>query len=159
MAQSCQPLKWWAAGVVLASCTPPNSGISLLWLVPTSGPRATQLTITPLQGSGDYGDLDAWSLPSGDYVQDAGACGYIYLAKLGRTGRTTAVKVPGAVGSVFVQGAYGDQLALTTQFSCQPGSVSLFWFNPATRAVTPLLGPRANGGSVGTVILFEKPEP
>jgi len=90
-------------------------------------------------------------------VQDAGACGYIYLAKLGRTGRTTPVMVPGAVGSVFVQGAYGHQLALTSQFACQPGSTSLFWFDPATRAVTPLLGPRANGGSVGTVILFGKP--
>ena len=95
----------------------------------------------PLQGSGDYGDLDAWSLPSGDYVQDAGACGYTYLAKLGRTGRTTAVTVPGAVGSVIVHGAYGNQLALTSQFACQPGSTSLFWFDPATRAVTPLLGP------------------
>ena len=37
-AQNCQPMRWWAASVVLASCTVPNSGISLLWLVPMNGP-------------------------------------------------------------------------------------------------------------------------
>jgi hypothetical protein len=149
VAQGCQPMRWWAAGVVLASCG------GLLWLVPTSGGAPTSLT---LKGSpGDGGDVDAWSLPSGVYLQDLGACGYVYLAKLGPKGHTMPVTVPGAVGSVFVLGAYGDQLALTSQFACQAGSSSLFWFNPATRAVTPLLGPSANGGTAGTVILFGQP--
>jgi hypothetical protein len=155
-AGTCQPTRWWAVGVVLATCTPPNSSIALLWLVPTNGGPPTQLTVTPKSGSGDYGDLDAWSLPSGDYVQVAGACGYIYLAKLGLTRRTTPVTVPGAVGSVIVIGAYDDELALTSHFACSPGRSSLTWFNPATRVVTPLLGPPF-AGSAGTAILFGQP--
>jgi hypothetical protein len=43
---------------------------------------------------------------------------------------------------------------LTTHFACQGGNTTLFWFNPATNAVTPLLGPRANGGTAGPAVLF-----
>lgn len=155
-AGTCQPARWWATGVLLASCTPPNSGIPLLWLVPTNGEPPTPLTLTPKRSSGDYGDVDAWSLSGGDYLQDLGACGYIYLARLGPGGRTTPVRVPGTAAdkSVYVLGAFHDQLALTTSFSCSPGSVSLMWFDPATDVVTPLLGPPVNGGSVGTTLLW-----
>ncbi len=157
-AGACQPARWWAAGVFLASCTPPDS-IPRLWLVPTNGEPPRPLTATPKPGSGDYGDVDAWSLPGGDYLQDLGACGYIYLARLGRGGRTTPVKVPGteADKSVRVLGANGDQLALISAFSCYPGSASLMWFDPATNAVTPLLGPPVNGGSVGMTLLWGEP--
>jgi TolB protein len=157
-AGTCQPARWWAAGVLLASCTPPSS-IPRLWLVPTNGEPPRSLTATPRPGSGDYGDVDAWSLPGGDYLQDLGACGYIYLARLGRGGRTTPVRVPGteADRSVYVLGSDGDQLALTTTFSCYPGSASLMWFDPATNVVTPLLGPPVNGGSVGTTLLWGEP--
>jgi TolB protein len=154
-AGTCQPIRWWAAGVVLASCTPPN-GIALLWLVPTNGRQPAALTLAPKRGSGDLGDVDAWSLPSGDYVQDIGPCGYIYLAKLGPTARTSPVRVPGTAPgkSVYVLGAYHAQLALTASLSCSPGSSSLMWFDPGTDVVTPLLGPPANGGSAGQALLF-----
>jgi TolB protein len=160
-AGTCQPARWWAAGVLLASCTPPNSGVPLLWLVPTNGQPPTPLTLTPKRGSGDYGDVDAWSLPGGDYVQVLGACGYIYLGRLGRTERTVAVQVPGIASgkSVYVLGAVNDQLALTASFSCSPGSVSLMWFDPATDVVSPLLGPPVNGGSVGTTFLLRQTPP
>jgi TolB protein len=160
-AGTCQPARWWAAGVLLASCTRPNSGIPLLWLVPTNGQPPTPLTLTPKRGSGDYGDVDAWSLPSGDYVQVLGACGYIYLGRLGRTERTVPVRVPGIASgkSVHVVGAVNDQLALTASFSCSPGSASLMWFDPATDVVRPLLGPPVNGGSVGTTFLWRQTPP
>jgi TolB protein len=155
-AGTCQPVRWWAAGVVLASCTPPGNGIALLWLVPTDGRPPTQLTVTPERGSGDLGDVDAWSLPGGDYLQDLGPCGYIYLAKLDAAGRTTPIRVPGTAAgkSVYVLGAYRDRLALTASLSCSPGSSSLMWFDPGTNVVTPLLGPPVNGGSAGPALLF-----
>jgi TolB protein len=157
-ASTCQPERWWAAGVFLASCTPQNGSVPLLWLVPANGTPPTPLTLTPRRASGDYGDVDAWSLPSGDYAQDLGACGYIYLAKVSGH-RTTPVRVPGTAAdkSVYVLGAYGDRLALTTAFSCFPGSASLMWYDPATNTVTPLLGPPVNGGSVGTTLLWGEP--
>ncbi len=155
-AGACQPTRWWAPGVVLASCTRPNSGVPLLWLVPTDGQAPSPLTLTPKRGSGDYGDVDAWSLPGGDYVQVLGACGYIYLGRRDGADRTVPVRVPGVAGdkSVYVLGATNDQLALTASFSCSPGSVSLLWFNPATNETRPLLGPPVNGGSVGTTFLW-----
>ena len=155
-AGTCQPARWWAAGVMLASCTRPNSGVPLLWLVPTNGQRPSPLTLTPKRGSGDYGDVDAWALPGADYVQVLGACGYIYLGRLGRGERTTAVPVPGVAAgkSVYVLGALNNQLALTASLSCSPGSSSLMWFDPATNTVRPLLGPPVNGGSVGTTFLW-----
>jgi len=155
---TCQPARWWATGLLLASCTPPNSSVPLLWLVPANGRPPEPLTLAPRRASGDYGDVDAWSLPSGDYAQDLGACGYIYLARVSGQ-RTTPVRVPGTAAdkSVYVLGAFGDQLALTTAFSCSPGSASLMWYDPATNAVTPLLGPPVNGGSVGTTLLWREP--
>ena len=155
-AGTCQPARWWTAGVVLASCTRPNSGVPLLWLVPTNGQPASPLTLTPKRGSGDYGDVDAWSLPGADYVQVLGACGYIYVGRLGQGERTSPVRVPGVMTgkSVYILGAVNDRLALTASFSCSPGSVSLMWFDPGTNVVSPLLGPPVNGGSVGTTFLW-----
>jgi hypothetical protein len=151
----CLPVSWWASGVVLASCAGQKLPAQLLWLVPTNGGPPTHLT---LAGSvNDYGDADAWSLPSGEYVQDHGPdC--TYLAKVGADRRTTPVSVPGRWGSVGVIGAYADELALSSGSGASlddcGANTSLLWFNPATNKVTPLLGPRANGGSVGAAVLF-----
>ena len=70
---TCQPERWWATGVFLASCTPQQQR-PVVRLVPRTG-GAQPLTLAPRRASGDYGDVDAWSLPSGDYAQDLGACG------------------------------------------------------------------------------------
>jgi TolB protein len=71
-ANTCNPARWWKSGTVLASCAPPNSAIPELWLVPVSGARPTALTPRRSASSGDLGDLDAWQLPSGLYLQAAG---------------------------------------------------------------------------------------
>ena len=155
-AGTCQPARWWAAGVLLASCTPRDSGIPLLWLVPVDGGPPAQLTVTPGQRSGDYGDVNAWALPGGDYVQDLGACGYIYLAKAGRGQEDQ----PGQSA-----GHSGRQVRVRSRRLQRPagphrhlfvlaGSASLMWFDPAAGAVTPLLGPPVNAGSVATTLLW-----
>src|SRR5580704_1389750 len=73
-ADSCNPVRWWTATTVLASCDPPNSGSPQLWLVPVSGARPVALTPPRKVSTGDLGDLDAWALPSGLYLQAAGPC-------------------------------------------------------------------------------------
>jgi hypothetical protein len=151
---SCSPLRWWTTGVLVASCAPDGSSTPQLWLVPTSGATPTALTANR-PASGDMGDLDAWQLPGGTYVEDAGACGYEYAAKLGPDGLTAPVTMPGVLGgdTTIILGAQGDSLGIYAVPACHVGA-SLLWYAPATNSVTPLLGGVVNGGSVGDVIMF-----
>lgn len=146
----CQPLRWWTTGVVLASCGD-------LWLVPISGAAPTDLT----RGVSSA-NLGAWQLPGGVYLMQ-GACGSTWLAHLGGNGTTSMVKVPGTdpQGDVWVVGAYGAQLALRVTMSCDvpppanstTAPQSLVWFNPATNAVTVLLGPPLSADAVDSALL------
>jgi hypothetical protein len=148
----CSTLRWWNSSEVLAGCMPHGSGKQQLWLVPTAGAKPTALTATP-PASGDEGDLDAWQIPSGTYVHDAGACGYQYVAKLRPDGRTTPVTIPTALGSQAILGTQGDKLAILAAPACGEGG-QLLWYAPATSSATPLLGGKANGGSVISAVMF-----
>jgi hypothetical protein len=151
-ANLCVPQRWWDSATVLAEC---NAGTSRLWLVPVSGATPTALTAA-LTGQGeDLGDEDAWALPSGTFLQDAGPCGYQYLAKLQPDGTTEPVDVPGVKSgdSVLVAGADGSRLAIRATISCGPGE-TLAWYDPGAGTATPLLGPPVNGGSVIDALLF-----
>ena len=69
----CQPVRWWNASDLLVFCMP-SPGPSMfsaarLWLVPVSGAPPTALTPQRTMGSPDYGDVDAWQLSRGLYVQ------------------------------------------------------------------------------------------
>jgi hypothetical protein len=152
----CSALRWWSTGVLLARCAPAGLEIPQLWLVPISGATPTALTASP-PASGDLGDLDAWQLPAGTYVQDAGACGYIYLAELAPDGLTSPVAVPGVTGdSTIVLGAQGNSLGIDAHSPCSAGA-SLLWYAPATNSVTPLLGGAVGGGTVENAIMFGQP--
>ncbi len=156
--QSCRPVRWWTAEELLASCLPGGSGTGQLWLVPTSGATPKALTASP-SASGDLGDSDAWQIPSGTYVQDAGACSYTYVAKLQPDGLTTPVAIPGVPSgdSTIIIGALGDRLAIRnvpgSPETCAHGP-ALLWFAPATNSVTPLLGGTVNGGYTLAAVLF-----
>lgn len=153
----CTPLRWWTASELLASCIPSTTSISQLWMFPASGAAPAALTASPA-APGDDGDLNAWSLPGGTYVQDAGGCGYQYLAKLGPGGRTSPVTVPGVPSgeSTIVLGAHGSDLAIEAVGACS-GGPSLLWFTPAGNAVTPLLGGQAADGGSAFGVLFGTP--
>jgi TolB protein len=155
-ASYCSPVRWWTTTEILASCTTSTSqGAPLLWLVPTSGASPTALTVLPPAGNGDDGDEVAWPVGSSTFLQDAGGCGYQYLAELGPNHTTTPVTVPGVVNgdSQFVLGTVGEEIGLETTLSCGPG-LSLLWFDPQTAQVNVVLGPGLNGGSVSAAILF-----
>ena len=148
-ANSCNPVRWWSSGTVLASCVLPNSGSPQLWLVPVSGARPAALTPPRRVSSGDLGDLDAWPLPSGLYLQSAGPCAVLQIFKQARNGSITLVTVPHTNGDNRVLTALGSRLLIQAPTSCA-GSVSLLWFNPATRAEQWLI--RAPGNVAGASI-------
>ena len=105
----------------------------------------------------DLGDGIAWELPSGTFLQSAGACGTAFLSRLTADGHTTRVAVPGMPQSVFVTGATGDTLVLQGHADCG-GGTSLATYNPEANTSTVLLGPPVNGGGVTEAILYPEVE-
>jgi hypothetical protein len=146
--KDCTPMRWWDAGSTIALTRCGSSAGSQLWLVPIDGGTPTALT-APTNGQGpDYGDLNAWQLPAGTYLQAAGACGVVYLAELNGDGTTSQVSVPEVKsGSVVVLGVNGGDLDLQARAGCGGGQ-SLIDYNPAAGTSTVLLGPPVNGGGV-----------
>jgi hypothetical protein len=146
----CTPLRWWDTGstIVLTRCNDDKG--SQLWRVPIDGSTPTALT-APINGNvgPDYGDENAWQLPAGTFVQDYGACGFIYLAKLNADGTTTPVSVPDVEShrSIGVVGVNGGDLELHASLACGSGE-ALVDYNPAANTTTVLLGPSVNGGGV-----------
>jgi hypothetical protein len=153
----CSPVRWWTSTVMLAHCSA-DSG-KQLWKVPLDGGTPTALTAVnsgqeddPGFG-GDIDDWVAWQLPSGTFLQSAGACGTIFLSRLTPDMHTTRVDVPGVSDSIGVVGVTGDKLALLAQVGCG-GSDSLLTYDPATNSSTVLLGPPVNGGGVTEALLY-----
>lgn len=150
----CSPVRWWNATVVLARCAPERfSSASQLWRVPVDGGAPTSLTAVnsgqeddPGFG-GDIGDVTAYELPSGTFLESEGACGSIFLSRLTPDGHTTRVDVPGIADSVWLKGVTGDKLVLVGKVGCG-GGTSLVTYDPATDTTDVLLGPPINGGGV-----------
>ena len=132
----CNPVRWWSAGTILASCMGPiKEPWQRLWLVPASGARPTAQRAG---GTFDLGDLNAWQLKSGLYLDAAQGCGAGTIARQPARGPEQQVQVPGAAGEVIVN-ATRTQLEVERFGGCVSGT-SLVWFNPVTRAVTVALG-------------------
>jgi hypothetical protein len=145
----CQPVRWWNASTILASCTAPGQSAPRLWLVPVTGDQPTALT--PQRGAHgpDLGDIGAWPLPSGLYLQALGPCGVIFIAQQTSAGAATPVNVPGTTGNDNqIVTAVGSRLLVRAQTSCE-SSTSLLWFNPATAATQMLI--RTPAGLAGVV--------
>ena len=102
-----------------------------------------------MQPRGDLGDLDAWQLSSGLYLQAAGPCGVLQIFRQARDGSIRLVTVPHTMGDNRVLTALGSRLLIQAPTSCT-GSVSLLWFNPATHAEQWLI--RAPANVTGAVI-------
>jgi TolB protein len=155
----CTPVRWWdtASTTVLTRCN--EQGHPRLWLVPLGGGAPTALTAS-ISGTAasDAGDVNAWQLPAGIYVQALGGCGFRYLARLNAVGGpTTSVSVPGVQGSIVVVGTNGGHLDLQAKAPCGGGQ-ALFDYDPAAGKSTVLLGPTVNGGGVIEARPFPRPE-
>jgi hypothetical protein len=132
-ADTCNPVRWWNGSTILASCAPPNTAAPQLWLVPVSGGRPAALTPRRSASSRDLGDLDAWTLSSGLYLQAAGPCGVLQIFKQARDGSIKLVTVPHTEGDNAVLTATASRLLVRAPTSCD-GSNSLLWYNPGTHA-------------------------
>jgi hypothetical protein len=152
-ANSCNPARWWSGSTVLASCAPPNTASPQLWLVRLTGGRPTALTPPRSFKTGDLGDLDAWSLSSGLYLQSAGPCGVLQIFKQASNGSITLVKVPHTEGDNRVLTAIGSRLLIQAP-TCCTGSVSLLWFDPETRAEQWLVRAPSTQTGVAVAIPF-----
>jgi hypothetical protein len=149
-ANTCGPARWWNNTTVLATCAPPGRSVNQLWLVPVSGGRPTALTPrrSASASTGDLGDLDAWTLSSGLYLQSAGPCGVLQIFRQARNGSIQLVKVPHTQGDNRVLTASGSRLLVQAPTNCV-GSNSLLWFNPGTHAEQWLI--RAPSNAIGVI--------
>jgi hypothetical protein len=153
-ADTCDAVRWWSSGTILASCEPSGTGPRRLWLVPVSGARPTALTRPhDPRTTGDFGDLDAWRLPSGLYLQAAGACGVLHIYRQARNGSIKLVIPPHTTDDNRVLTARGSRLLVQAPTDCV-GSVSLLWYNPATHAEQWLIRPPARVIGVTVAVPF-----
>jgi len=152
-ANTCNPVRWWNGSTILASCVPPNAAAPQVWLVPLGGGRPAALTPRRSPSSRDLGDLDAWSLSSGLYLQAAGPCGVLQIFKQARNGSISLVKVPHTQGDNRVLTASGSRLLVQAPTSCV-GSNSLLWFNPGTHAEQWLIRAPSNVIGVENAVPF-----
>jgi hypothetical protein len=152
-ADTCNPARWWDASTILASCAPPSAAAPQLWLVPVDGGRPSALTPRRGASSRDLGDLDAWSLSSGLYLQAAGPCGVLHIFRQARDGSIKLVTVPHTTGDNHVLTATSSRLLVQAPVDCT-GSNSLLWFNPATHAEQWLIRAPANVIGVASAVPF-----
>jgi len=150
----CSPLRWWdgaPAKTLLAGCGSNQNDQPQLWLVPFAGGAPTALTAPNTQ----EGDLNAWQVAAGTFVQTAYQCGELILEKMNADGTTSRVAVPGtdAKRSIQVVGVNDDDLIVKAAPSCQPGE-ALIDYDPAANTSTVLLGGSVNGGSVGDAVMY-----
>jgi hypothetical protein len=154
---TCQPVRWWNAGTILASCLAPGTAAPRLWLVPASGARPTALTAQRSNQGPDLGDIDAWPLPSGLYLQALSGCGVIYIAKQASDGSAATVHVPQTTGNDNqIITANGDRLLVRAETSCDSSS-SLLWFTPASSAVQMLIKAPAGIQGVIAAVAYQPP--
>jgi TolB protein len=153
-ANTCGPVRWWNSSTILASCSPPGSSVPRLWLVPVSGahPKALTPPRNPNR-SGDLGDLDAWQLSSGLYLQAAGPCGVLHIYRQAPGGSIKLITVPHTNGDNRVLTARGSRLLVEAPTDCT-GSVSLLWYDPGTRAEQWLIRPKGNVLGVANAVPF-----
>jgi len=149
----CTPVRWWSAGTILAECAGTSSSIVRLWLVPASGAKPTALT-PQRKGGPDLGDIDAWRLTSGLYLQSLGACGTLELNKQAANGSVAPVNVPGTSNTHnLVVTALGSRLLIDAGNGCELGN-SLLWYNPGRHAEQWLLKAPANAFGVLAVVPY-----
>jgi hypothetical protein len=114
-----------------ASCAG-ASARSRLWLVPASGGKSRALTPQRGSHSQDFGDIGAWRLPSGLYLQAIGPCGTLQIFRQKADGSITLVTIPHTSGNNRLLTAYGSQLLVEAPTEYSPTAM-LLWYNPATR--------------------------
>ncbi len=131
----CSATRWWAVRTVMASCYT-RLGPTRLYAVPVDGSAPTPISARHGRNTADLGALDARELGGTTYLESAGPCGEVFLARQHAGGSATEVPVPGSTGNVYLLGTRGHRLVLQTGFSCDggPSHDAITHFDPATHA-------------------------
>jgi hypothetical protein len=154
----CSPVRWWNASTVLAGCNAKHGpGAFRLWLFPVNGGKVTALTAQRGNKGPDLGDINAYKLTSGVYLQALGPCGVEFVATQSANGSAHQVKIPGVNGATdHIVTGHGSSLLVQAGNGCGAGA-SLVWFNPHTKKVTTVLARPKNGDGVQLTIPFGRP--
>jgi TolB protein len=154
----CGPDRWWNATTVLATCGERHGSVApRLWLFPVSGGRVTALTAQRSGNSRDLGDVDAWKLTTGVYLQALGPCGVEFIATQSPNGSAHQVPIPGVhFPSDHIITGQGSSLLVQADNGCS-GGASLVWFNTRTKNVTWVFHPAADIAGVQTAVPFGRP--
>jgi hypothetical protein len=150
---ACLPVRWSSAGVVLATCTPRSSSAGpRVFRVPVSG--AAPVAVTPVNHftSGEYGDIDAWSIAGATYVQAEQSCGAGFLGRLGAGGSVVPIAIPGNPESTVADGVDGHRL-LITETGCQNRNRLVLLTLPGATARTIL--PYGPGAGAFDVVAYD----
>jgi|HubBroStandDraft_1064217.scaffolds.fasta_scaffold05898_4 hypothetical protein len=156
----CAPRRWWNTGTVLASCDARRGpGIPRLWLFPADGRRATALTAQRSASGTDLGDIGAWKLPSGVYLQALSlkSCMQQFIATQSSTGSVHQVTIPGVPGDDRIITGQGSRLLVQALYDCGIGNAPLAWFNPHTEKVTWVFPPQKNFVGVESAVPYGQP--
>jgi hypothetical protein len=154
----CSPVRWWNATTVLGQCDEKHGSLApRLWLFPVNGGKVTALTAQRGSTSRDLGDVNAYKLTSGTYLQALGPCGVEFIATQSSNGSAHQVNIPGVhYASDFIVTGQGSSLLVQAQSGCQPGA-ALLWFNPQTKKVTWVLHPTGKSYGIESVVPFGRP--
>lgn len=152
--RKCWAGRWWTAGVVMASCYS-HAGPTRLYAVPLDGSAPTAITGRHGARGGEPGDLDARPIAGTTFLEEAGPCGFVFVARQHADGSVTRVHVPGSTGNVYLLGTRGHRLVLRTGVSCDGGSTqdAITHFDPTTHAGRVVSALPA-GEAFGTVLAF-----
>ena len=134
--QLCGPTRWWTRTALLARCFVLGPyDTERLWLVPLRGGAPKPLT-PALRSHGLFlGYIDAWRLRGGLYLQADNAHDTLSIVRQFPDGTRLTIHIPGPAGiSDFIATSRGPRLLLESGVGVSP-SDSLFWYNPATRAI------------------------
>jgi TolB protein len=154
----CYPTRWWTASTVLAWCNAAHGpSAARLWLFSTSTSKVTALTAQRGNTGPDLGDIDAWKLSSGTYLQALGPCGVEFVAQQWANGSAHQVKLPGVnYPSFHVVTGHGSSLLVQAENGCSAGA-SLVWFNPHTKKVSWVFRTPKNVSGLQLAIPYGRP--
>lgn len=166
--KNCQSLRWWQPGQLLVSCSHGPS-LSNLWLYPTSGAVATQLTQAAADRpadnrAGPFGFVDAWRMSSGILVQAGSGCGNGPVGILAPDGLMDPFTLarpqtePGSDPGLYITAVVGNTAYLSVYSCSGPRSVPLVISDLGTKVYHALLGPGANDGSALAWVTLGAPE-
>jgi hypothetical protein len=151
---ACLPVRWNSPGVVVATCTPTaQSAGPQVFRVPVSGAAPVAVTAVGSFTSGDYGEVDAWTIGKATYVQAEQSCGAGFLGRLNAAGSVVPVSIPGNPESTVVDGVHGHRL-LITETGCENRNRLVMFTLPSRTARTIL--PYGHGAGDIAVVPFDR---